>query len=98
MSKSEILAELPKLKAEERTQVFERLCELQEDDLLRGIGPTEEEKNFWMRPSASSSAMAMLGSPGGRPCAASAHRARSEPSCNHPCSRAGRSSQCPGLV
>jgi hypothetical protein len=42
MSKAEILAELPKLKAEERTQVFERLCELQERDLLEGQGPTPE--------------------------------------------------------
>jgi hypothetical protein len=46
MSKAEILAELPKLKAEERTQVFERLCQLQEDDLLNGVGPTAEEKNL----------------------------------------------------
>ena len=46
MSKAEILAELPNLKAEERRQVFQRLCELQEDDLLHGVGPTEEEKNM----------------------------------------------------
>ena len=46
MSKTEILAELPKLKAEERTQVFERLCELQERDLLQGIGPTAEERRL----------------------------------------------------
>jgi hypothetical protein len=46
MSKAEILAELPKLKAEERTQVFERLCELQERDLLDGLGPTAEEKRL----------------------------------------------------
>ena len=46
MSKAEILQELPKLKAEERTQVFERLCELQERDLLEGIGPTAEEKRL----------------------------------------------------
>ena len=46
MSKAEILAELPKLKAEERTQVFERLCELQERDLLHGVGPTAEEKKL----------------------------------------------------
>jgi hypothetical protein len=43
MSKVEILAELPKLKAEEREQIFARLCELQEDDLLHGAGPTPEE-------------------------------------------------------
>ena len=46
MSKAEILAELPKLKADERTQVFERLCELQERDLLEGRGPTAEEKKL----------------------------------------------------
>lgn len=46
MSKTEILAELPKLKAEERTQVFERLCELQEMDLLQGVGQTAEEKKI----------------------------------------------------
>src|ERR1035437_3891717 len=46
MSKAEILAELPKLKAEERTMVFERLCELQERDLLHGLGPTAEEKKL----------------------------------------------------
>jgi hypothetical protein len=46
MNKAEILAELPKLKAEERTQVFQRLCELQEDDILRGVGPTAQEKKI----------------------------------------------------
>ena len=44
MRSAEILAELPKLKAEERTQVLQRLCELQEADLLQGVGPTEEGK------------------------------------------------------
>lgn len=44
MSKAEILAELPRLKAEERTQVFQRLCELQEEDILRGVGPSAQEK------------------------------------------------------
>ena len=44
MSKSEILAELPNLKAEDRAQVFQRLCELQEEDLLNGAGPSTEEK------------------------------------------------------
>ena len=46
MSKAEILAQLPKLKAQERTQVFKRLCELQENDLLRGVGPSEREKKL----------------------------------------------------
>lgn len=44
MGKAEILAELPRLKSEERTQVFERLCELQEEDLLQGVGPGAQEK------------------------------------------------------
>jgi hypothetical protein len=46
MSNAEILAQLPKLKAEERAQVYQRLWELQEQDLLHGIGPTEEEKKL----------------------------------------------------
>jgi hypothetical protein len=46
MSKSEILAELPKLAADERTQIFARLCELEEADILRGAGPSEEEKKL----------------------------------------------------
>lgn len=40
------LAELPKLNAEERSQVFARLCELQEADLMRGVGQTAEEKRM----------------------------------------------------
>lgn len=46
VSKSEIIAELPKLNAQERTEVFERLCELQENDLLSGAGPTDDEKRI----------------------------------------------------
>lgn len=46
MSKTEILEELAKLQPEERTQVFERLCELQETDLLQGVGPTTDEKKL----------------------------------------------------
>ena len=46
MSKAQILAELPKLKAEERRQIYQRLCELQEQDLLNGAGPSEEEKKL----------------------------------------------------
>jgi len=46
MSKAEILAELPLLKAEERSQVFQRLCELQEEDLRHGIGPSPKEKQI----------------------------------------------------
>ena len=46
MSESEILAELPRLRADERQHVFERLCELQEADLLNGIGATQSEKEI----------------------------------------------------
>ena len=46
MSKTEILAELAKLKADERRQIYQRLCELQEQDLLNGVGPSEEEKKL----------------------------------------------------
>ena len=46
MSNAEILAQLSKLKAEERRQIYQRLCELQEQDLLNGTGPSEEEKKL----------------------------------------------------
>ena len=46
MGKTEIIAELPHMKPEERKQVFDRLCELQEVDLLRGAGPSPEEKKI----------------------------------------------------
>jgi hypothetical protein len=44
MSKTEILDELATLSAEERREIFERLCDLQEQDLIAGGGPTPEEK------------------------------------------------------
>jgi hypothetical protein len=46
MSHAEILAELPKLKAEERRQIYQRLCELQDQDLLNGAPPSQEEKKL----------------------------------------------------
>ena len=46
MSKAEILAELPNLDPDARTQVFERLCELQENDLLHGAGPSAGERKL----------------------------------------------------
>lgn len=46
MGKAEVLAELASLRPEERAQVMERLCELQEDDLLRGEGPTQGEREM----------------------------------------------------
>jgi len=63
MSKAEILEELPKLAPGERRDIFERLCELEERDLLDGVGPTTEEKalldreweDYQKRPNAGSS-------------------------------------------
>lgn len=46
MSTAEILAELPRLKAEDRAKVLHRLCELQEQDLLNGDAPTAAEKKL----------------------------------------------------
>ncbi len=46
MSKVEILRELPKLAREERLEIFERICELEEDDLLKGGVPTPEERTL----------------------------------------------------
>ena len=43
MSKMEILAELPKLELADRREIFDRICELEERDLLTG-GATDEEK------------------------------------------------------
>lgn len=43
MSKMEILAELPKLKLADRREIFDRICEMEERDLITG-GATEEEK------------------------------------------------------
>jgi hypothetical protein len=63
MSKAEILAELPKLKPEERTQVFERLCELQERDLVEGHGPSAEEKRLLDRALAEFERDGQLGEP-----------------------------------
>ena len=43
MSKLEILAELPKLELADRREIFDRICEMEERDLLTG-GATDEEK------------------------------------------------------
>lgn len=43
MSKMEILAELPKLDMADRREIFDRLCDMEERDLLNG-GATPEEK------------------------------------------------------
>jgi putative addiction module component (TIGR02574 family) len=42
MSKMEILEELPKLQARDRREIFERICEIEENDLTGE--PTVEEK------------------------------------------------------
>lgn len=44
MSKAEILEELPKLSPSERSQLFARLAELHEVDLISGGEPTVAEK------------------------------------------------------
>jgi hypothetical protein len=44
MSKAEILEELPKLSARERSQLFARLAELHEADLVGSDGPTAAER------------------------------------------------------
>ena len=44
ISKSDILEQLPKLGAEERREIFERICEMEELALLNGSEPTAQEK------------------------------------------------------
>ena len=44
MSKAEILRELPGLPLGERREIFERIIELEDQDLLKGGEPTPEEK------------------------------------------------------
>ena len=45
MSKMEILAELPKLELADRREIFDRICEIEERDLITG-GATDEEKKL----------------------------------------------------
>jgi putative addiction module component (TIGR02574 family) len=44
MSKVEILAELPKLEMAERREILERICEMEDRDLLEGTEPEPGEK------------------------------------------------------
>ncbi len=44
MSKKEILAELPKMAPEDRREIFERITELEEYELLHGSKPLAEEQ------------------------------------------------------
>lgn len=46
MSKAEILEELPKLSPSERSQLFARLSELHEADLVGDAGPTNAERQL----------------------------------------------------
>ena len=43
MSKIEILAELPKLNMADRREIFDRICEMEERDLLNGNATPEEK-------------------------------------------------------
>jgi hypothetical protein len=45
MSKMEILAELPKLDIESRREIFDRICEMEERDVLNGT-VTPQEKSL----------------------------------------------------
>jgi hypothetical protein len=45
MSKLEILAELPKLDIEARREIFDRICEMEERDVLNGM-VTPQEKSL----------------------------------------------------
>jgi hypothetical protein len=44
MSKAQILEELPKLTVSDRSQLFTRLAELHETDLVDGSSPTSAER------------------------------------------------------
>ena len=44
MNKAQILQELPKLAPEECREIFERISEMEEQELLEGREPTGEEK------------------------------------------------------
>lgn len=44
MSKAEILNELPRLGLGERREIFERIGEMEDQDLLKGGEPTAEER------------------------------------------------------
>ena len=44
MSKAEILQELPKLGLRERREIFERIGELEDQELIKGGEPTAAEK------------------------------------------------------
>jgi putative addiction module component (TIGR02574 family) len=46
MSKAEILRELPKLGLQERREIFERIGELEDQDLVKGGEPSAADKEL----------------------------------------------------
>ena len=46
MSKAEILQELPKLPLGERREIFQRIVELEDQELIKGGEPTRDEKDL----------------------------------------------------
>jgi hypothetical protein len=52
MSVTDIVRELDRLTATERREVFDRLCELTENDLVEGAAPSSEEMRLLDRESA----------------------------------------------
>ena len=44
MSKSDILDQLPKLAHDDRREILEKICEIEEADLLRGESPINSEE------------------------------------------------------
>jgi len=78
MSKTDILQELPKLGSEERREIFERICELEEDELLKGGEPTAGEKALLDRELEDYQQTRTSGSPGTKLKPAFANRHRRE--------------------
>jgi hypothetical protein len=63
VSKSEILAELPRVKVEERREILERLWQLEEHSLLQGPAPDAAEKTLLDRELAAFEQDGQSGSP-----------------------------------
>ena len=46
MNKSDVLDCLPRLSSDDRLEVFSFLCAFEEEELLTGVVPTDEEKQL----------------------------------------------------
>ena len=46
MTANDILEALPNLTPAQRAQIFQELCQLLDEDLVRGFGPTPDEKRM----------------------------------------------------